>query len=224
MNQTDTQLRPPLEAEKLARKRFVIDAFERYERQLTAYALKFYGGRQGDLHAARDAVQHTFLQLCKQPPDQVQDKLAPWLYTVCRNRIFDDLAAKQKRPALGETASGKLKSRTNDPAEQLELDEFLQNLTQLFGSLAENERTVIELWSQGLKPVEIATVLDKQAGSIRVSLHRAITKLRKHPDVSPWLERATGQNLDSDRNAEPDVNLAPNRNSSKAISSTGNQS
>lgn len=70
-----------------ARRKFVLTAFDRYEQRLTAYALRL---RNGDIHAARDAVQQTFLKLCQQAPEAVENKLAAWLYTVCRNRIFDE--------------------------------------------------------------------------------------------------------------------------------------
>ena len=178
---------------KASRKRFVMEAFERYERQLTAYALRFFGGPGGNLHAARDAVQFTFLKLCQQSPDKVKDKLAPWLYTVCRNRIFDELKASKKRPQLGEERAAQIDSSSPDPASQLEIDDFLARLPKLLDGLTKTEKEVVELWSSGLKPTEIAEVIDKRPGSVRVTLHRSIKKLQKHPEVSHWLERATGQ-------------------------------
>ena len=179
--------------EKASRKRFVMEAFERYERQLTAYALRFFGGPGGNLHAARDAVQFTFLKLCQQNPDKVADKLAPWLYTVCRNRIFDELKAIKKRPQLSEERATQIDSSSPDPASQFEIDDFLARLPKLLDGLTKTEKEVVELWSSGLKPTEIAEVIDKRPGSVRVTLHRSIKKLQQHPKVSHWLERATGQ-------------------------------
>ena len=176
-----------------SRKQFVIEAFDRHERKLTAYALRLYGGREGNLSAARDAVQFTFLKLCQQSPEKVAGKLAPWLYTVCRNRIFDELKSSKKRPQLSEERASQIHSDSHDPANRLEIDDFLQRLPRLLDSVSEKEREVIELWSQGLKPAEIAEVIDKPPGNVRVTLHRGIKKLKKHPEVSPWLERATGQ-------------------------------
>jgi RNA polymerase sigma-70 factor (ECF subfamily) len=179
--------------EKASRKQFVIAAFERYERPLTAYAMKFFGGRSGNVHAARDAVQFTFMKLCQQNPEMISDRLAPWLYTVCRNRIFDELKANQKRPQLNDDCASRVGSSSPDPAVQLEIDDFLERLPQLLESLSDGEKEVVELWSHGLKPIEIAAVIDKPAGSVRVTLHRGIKKLQQHPEVSHWLERATGQ-------------------------------
>ncbi len=200
------------------RKRFVIETFEKYERQLTAYALRFFGGRNGDLHAARDIVQFTFLKLCQQEPRSLEGKLLPWLYTVCRNRALDEISSKGKRSQLNPVAATKLNSSEPDPATQFELDDFLRRLPQLLGCLAQTEREVTELWSQGLKPAQVAEVLDKTPGSVRVALHRAIKKLRQHPEVLVWLERATGQA------AEPDGKPPSFCNSSNGPSMTGEQS
>ena len=195
MESIKSDAKPPdeSESESQSRKRFVMKAFERHERQLTAYALRFFGGPRGNLHAARDAVQFTFLRLCQQSPGAIADKLAPWLYTVCRNRIFDELKASKKRPQLGEVRATQIDSSLPDPAEQLEIDDFLDRLPRLLDGLSKSEKEVIELWSNGLKPTEIAEVIDKKAGSVRVTLHRGIKKLQQHPEVSHWLERATGQ-------------------------------
>jgi RNA polymerase sigma-70 factor (ECF subfamily) len=133
------------------------------------------------------------MKLCQQNPEKISDKLAPWLYTVCRNRIFDELKANQKRPQLNDDCASRVDSSSPDPAVQLEIDDFLERLPQLLESLSDGEKEVIELWSHGLKPIEIASVIDKPAGSVRVTLHRGIKKLQQHPEVSHWLERATGQ-------------------------------
>ena len=217
MDLTKSGTKPP-EEQGTSRKRFVMQAFERYERQLTAYALRFLGGPGGNLHAARDAVQFTFLKLCQQSPDNVADKLAPWLYTVCRNRIFDELKANKKRSQLGEDRATKIDSSFPDPAKQLEIDDFLERLPKLLDGLTKTEKETIELWSSGLKPSEIAEVIDRKAGTVRVTLHRAIKKLQQHPEVSHWLERATGQ-------AEPEAvpRSALNGSNFRSTTTTGKQ-
>ena len=182
---------PPAQAATPAHAReFVLDAFDRYERQLTSYALKYYGGTHGNLDAARDAVQFTFLKLCQQSPAAIACKLAPWLYTVCRNRILDDLKKQNKQrfvADLGDTQLG----TDFDPADACQRNELFDRLPSILASLPVNEREVVELWSEGLKPKEIAEVLDRPPGTIRVQLHRAIQSMKQHPEIQPWLERAT---------------------------------
>src|SRR6476620_10491135 len=68
-----------------ARRAFVLAALERHEAELVRYAQRFVG----DLHAARDVVQHAFLRLCDQDPEELRGREAAWLYRVCRNRALD---------------------------------------------------------------------------------------------------------------------------------------
>lgn len=171
---------------------FVLDAFDRYERKLTAYALKYYGGAHGNLDAARDAVQFTFLKLCQQSPAAIAHKLAPWLYTVCRNRILDDLAKQNKQRFVADFDLGASQVESGfGPADVCQRNELFDRLPNVLASLPVSEREVIELWSEGLKPKEIAEVLDRPPGTIRVQLHRAIHSMKQHPEIQPWLERAT---------------------------------
>ena len=182
---------PPDPSSAQARE-FVLDAFDRYERRLTAYALKYYGGPRGNLDAARDAVQFTFMKLCQQSPDAIAHKLAPWLYTVCRNRILDDLVKQNKQCFVTDFDLGAEQTETSfDPADVCQRNELFDRLPSVLASLPIAEREVVELWSEGLKPKEIAEVLDRPPGTIRVQLHRAIQSMKQHPEIQPWLERAT---------------------------------
>lgn len=180
---------PPTPA---TQKEFVLSALDQYERKLTAYATRL---NHGDLHAARDAVQHTFMQLCKQDQAKVSPKLAPWLYTVCRNRVLDELDSKHRRSTKtldGMNGFDAVDLNAIDPTEQIEIDEILLLLRKLFSCLPEPEREAIELWSHGFDASEIAEITNRKRGTVRVNLHRAIKRLRQHPEVAIWLERATG--------------------------------
>ncbi len=189
----------------LSQQDFLLNTLEQFERPLTAYAMRTLGG---DLHAARDIVQHAFLQLCKQKPADIEHKLAPWLYSVCRNRIADQRKSKSYQATPLDDFDA-IDFKAVDPAEQLELADVLQLIRQLISGLAESERDVIELWSHGLETIEIANILEKQPGTVRVSLHRAIKRLRQHPKISIWLERATGQVVPPDVEP-PDLESASN--------------
>ena len=61
--------------------------FDLYKDRLYSVALR-YSGNSG---AAEDIVQDTFLKLCRQSADEIHDRLAEWLFTVCRNRALDVL-------------------------------------------------------------------------------------------------------------------------------------
>ncbi|MCG8648303.1 MAG: sigma-70 family RNA polymerase sigma factor, partial [Pirellulales bacterium] len=55
---------------------------QRYERPLLAYAHRMLGG---DWQGAQDAVQETFLRLCRQDRQKIESRVAAWLFSVCRS-------------------------------------------------------------------------------------------------------------------------------------------
>ena len=49
----------------------------RYERPLLAYAGRMLGG---DWQGAQDAVQETFLRLCREDPQKIESRVAAWAF------------------------------------------------------------------------------------------------------------------------------------------------
>ena len=189
---SQTASRPPV---PLGRNEYVLDALNRFERPLVEYACRLFCG---DLHAARDSVQYTFMQLCKQEPEKIGDKLCPWLYSVCRNHVLDQLRSKRHHTVTGFDYSKRIDQTAVDPARQTEKHEILRKLKSLCGDLNQRERGVVDLWSHGFSTNEIAEMLDRSPGAVRVCIHRAIKRFRKNPVVMSWLERATGQIVEPD--------------------------
>src|SRR6185369_2225804 len=70
-------------------------AMRQYEGPLIRYASQI----TGDLDRARDVVQDTFVRLCEKGPEGLEDCLAQWLFTVCRNRALD-VQRKESRMVL----------------------------------------------------------------------------------------------------------------------------
>src|SRR3954466_8617317 len=73
---------------------WVLAALDQYERRLLRYAQRLLG----EADESRDVVQFVFLRLCDQSPDKIGDRLAQWLYTVCRNRAMDALRCRERPP------------------------------------------------------------------------------------------------------------------------------
>ena len=80
-----------------ARRQWVLAALERHEAPLTRYTLRLLGEED----SAREAVQHAFLQLCEQSPEELEGREAQWLYTVCRNKALDLI--RGRTPLAGVT-------------------------------------------------------------------------------------------------------------------------
>src|SRR5439155_5640299 len=80
------------------RREWVLAALDQFEARLLRYAQRLLG----NLDESRDVVQFVFLRLCDQSPAKIGDRLAQWLYTVCRNRALDVLRASGREKANGK--------------------------------------------------------------------------------------------------------------------------
>ncbi len=170
------------------RREWVVWALGEYEGRLTRYAARLLG----DEDAARDVVQHAFLRLCDRSPDELGDRVASWLFAVCRNRAMDTLRGRRRIEALDPVASELDRSREPDPAATAEAKDLYAKLSCVVAALPPGQREVIDLWTEGFTYREIAEVTDQREGNVRVLVHRALKRLREHPVTRKLL--ADGQN------------------------------
>jgi RNA polymerase sigma factor (sigma-70 family) len=181
------------------RREWVLAALDQFEGRLLRYAQRLLG----ELDESRDVVQFVFLRLCDQSPEKIGDRLAQWLYTVCRNRALDILRASGREKSNGhasgtgvavgrEANHGKLglpcghpqpPSRETDPADSAEQAELHALLRLLVAALPGGQREAIDLWSDGFSYQQIAEITSQKEGHIRVLVHRGLKALREHPQV-----------------------------------------
>lgn len=186
------------------RRKWVLAALEQYEGRLVRYALRLVG----DMDLARDAVQHAFLKLCDDkvagtlrvpsPPSgtngtrsvpATNSRVAAWLYRVCRNRALDHLRqAGRERPA--EQAAGTI-GREADPAAAAEDAELAELLRRLIGRLPTSQREAIDLWAEGFAYADIARIIDRHEGHVRVLVHRGLKALREQVGSTGLVEPRT---------------------------------
>ncbi|MEM9347954.1 MAG: sigma-70 family RNA polymerase sigma factor [Planctomycetota bacterium] len=161
-------------------RRHLHDAVARYHRPLVAYAFS----QTGDLERARDAAQDTLLRLCQQPAERLEHdilpRLAPWLFTVCRNRVID-LHRKESRmtanPGIEQDA---VATAEPGPAEHAAAHDQKSQLLVLVASLPTKHREVVQLRFQGgLAYKDIAEVTGHSVSHVGVLLHEAIVSLRQ---------------------------------------------
>lgn len=147
---------------------------ERYERPLIQYAASIAGNGE----SARDVVQDTFLRLAQHGPLE-PDRLAPWLFTVCRNRAID-LRRKESRIIAMNDDHHELSDNEPTPSDQLEAKESAAQLGQLLARLPENQREVLRLRFQcDLSYREISQVTQLTEGNIGFLIHTGIKTLRQ---------------------------------------------
>ena len=166
---------------------WVLAALDQFERRLTRYAARLLR----DEELARDAVQHAFLRLCDKRPDELGDRLAPWLFTVCRNKALDMLRRNGRTEATAQHFEDSALGRELDPADSAELSDIHVGLRRLIDELPEGQREAIDLWLEGFTYREVARITRRNEGSVRVVVHRVLVKLREHPWTRRLLEEET---------------------------------
>jgi RNA polymerase sigma-70 factor (ECF subfamily) len=158
------------------RREWVLDAVQRYEASLVRFAWRLVG----DEHTARDIVQHAFLRLCDQAPEELEGRMAQWLFAVCRNKAVDYLRSRKRSTASGEFELPRCVSKEPDPAAVAERRDLVEQIGRLIADLPGSQREAISLWAEGMAYRDIAETLQTTEGNVRVLMHRAIKRLREH--------------------------------------------
>jgi len=148
-------------------------AIERFEKPLVSYARQI----TGDLDAARDAVQETFLRLRRQDLEKLEPRVAPWLYFVCRNCALDHRRKSARHLELLEEQDLPVDMC---PRRLLIAEEDKQKLAALVAGLPERQRELLKLKFEGdLSYKEMADVMKMSISHIGVQLHETIKSLKK---------------------------------------------
>ena len=180
-------------------RKWVLAVLDQFEGRLLRYAQRLLG----NVDEARDVVQFVFLRLCDQSPEKIGDRLAQWLYTVCRNRALDVLRASGREKANGHVgrappanqSEGGGQSpphgRENDPADTAEEAELHALLRLLVAALPTSQREAIDLWSDGFSYQQIAEITSQKEGTVRVLVHRGLKAIREHPQVRELINDET---------------------------------
>ncbi len=154
------------------RRRWVLQALEQYESRLLRFAARLLH----DEDSARDAVQHAFLRLCGQSPQQLDGRVGPWLFAVCRNQAVDQLRRRGGNEVVTDCAD-----RCPTPADAAERSDLYGYVNRLVGQLPLPQREAVALWSEGFSYRQIAETTGASEGNVRVIVHRALKSLRRHP-------------------------------------------
>jgi len=169
MTRRDDPTSPPKE-------NWVHAALERHEKALTLYALRLLG----ELEAARDVVQETFLRLCKEHERDVEPDLAAWLFTVCRNLAFDVRRKERRMSTLSDEKAGGLASEARTPGESAERSDDLAHVLRSLAGLPAKQQEALRLkFQHGLSYKEIGRVMDESLGNVGWLIHVALKGLRE---------------------------------------------
>ena len=158
---------------------------ERFEGPLVRYAARIVR----DPETAREVVQDTFTKLCGADAAKLNGRLAPWLYTVCRNRAFDVARKAQRSAPLSEEASAAVPSTAPGPREAAEGREAGAHLLAALGQLPAEQQEVFRLrFHEDFSYAEISEITGHTTNHVRYLIHTALktlrVSLREHLDVA----------------------------------------
>ena len=147
---------------------------DHFERPLLAYACRMLGG---DWSAAQDAVQETFLRLCRADRATIRPRIAAWLYSVCRSRVIDMQRTKTASPI--DASEMQLADPSPSVAEDLCAREEQTQLQACLEELSPRQQEVLRLrLGGGLSYREIADITGLTVSNVGFHLHEAVRSLR----------------------------------------------
>ena len=154
----------------------------RFEAPLILYAQRLLGG---DLTRARDVVQETFLRLCRVGRGGVAaERLAAWLYTVCRRAALDVRRKEKRMTLISEQTADAMAGASPDPAAVAEAGDSAARVMTMVGRLPENQKEAIVLkFGHGLSYKEIAEVMGQSVSNVGVLIHTGLKAVRERMGV-----------------------------------------
>ncbi len=154
---------------------WIRNAIQRHESSLLRYAQHFVH----NLETARDIVQDTFLQLCRHPDDDIESRVAQWLFTVCRNRAIDICRQEGRMKLDSEMSLTEQVDPVPEPIAIAERSEAVAGLSHQISRLPDNQQEVLRLKFQAdLSYQQIAEVTGLSPSNVGFLLHSAIARLR----------------------------------------------
>ncbi len=129
---------------------------------------RYIAGRVGE-QDAEDLTQDVFIKVMSSLPKIRGDSISSYIFKVARNRVIDFLRRKK------EPVPRNLPSQEGDYAEEREdLRRAMEKLTDL-----QREVLILRFFSD-LPIKEVARILGKKEGAIKVIQHDAIKALRRY--------------------------------------------
>jgi RNA polymerase sigma-70 factor (ECF subfamily) len=151
--------------------------YRRYVDGIYRYCYRHLGTRE----EAEDATSQVFAQALAGLPHLATQPFRAWLFTIAHNVVAD--VHRTRRPAW---SLDDVDTQT-DPAptpEQAALSaETGRTIRALLARLPDESRELMELRLAGLTDAEIARVVGRSHGAVRVAQHRTVVRLRALRDA-----------------------------------------
>ena len=145
-----------------------------YVDRIFSFVFSHYRNKQ----FAEDVTEEVFIKAWKaiRTCKGREDTFVAWLYKIARNHMIDEIRKLKRRPGLDTDIIEVFAHFDNEIEGYLEQRELMMFIDKL----SANQRQVVLLkFIQGLSNEEIAQVMGKSQGAIRIMQMRALDNLRK---------------------------------------------
>ncbi len=118
-----------------------------------------------------------------------------WLFTIAARRRIDDIRAIKRRSAHAErTRPGVADLRSPSAGDEAERHHGLDRALDLVASLPNDQAEAVLLRVIGeLSVSEVAAIMCRREGTVRVLVHRGLKRLAEHSDVTNQARRTMSQ-------------------------------
>ena len=158
--------------------------FDPLYRKYLAQVYSFAHHELGDHHEAEDVTERTFMLALGALPrfrETAPDDAGPeastfrvWLFRIARNVIANERRRDRRRPVSSLEDAAEL-SAPGDVVDALAAREAIGAAWQAVARLPEDRRRAVILrFVDEMSTAEIAAILDRSEGAVRVLLHRAL--------------------------------------------------
>lgn len=158
-----------------AEARFILEAFEEHQQQLTSFAYAMTRDRD----VADDLVQESFLRLVKEMrAGRRPENVSAWLFRVCSNLAM----SRGRRLNVAQRFLRMARNGSDEPPADIEILRREENATLLDGlaTLPSDARAALLMAAHGFSGREIAAALGRSEVATRSMMFRGREKLRLH--------------------------------------------
>jgi len=133
-----------------------------------------------------DVASETWLQVVRdlRTFSGSEDDFRRWLFTIGRHRVIDAARARSRRPAVPMISSLDLLADRHLVEDQVLDGMSVEGAVALLARLSPDQAEAVALRViAGLETPDVAKILGKSAGAVRVALHRGLKALAGDPAV-----------------------------------------